>query len=312
MFSDLVESVSWFIKKYFALLAIFLSIIALFYPALFIWVKPQIPKLLGVIMFGMGITLTLSDFKGVLKYKRLIVAGIIMQYTIMPLLALIISFILQLPKEVMAGMIIVGACPSGTSSNVMAYIGKANLSLSITLTLFTTLIAPLVTPLIIFICLNHNIEIPFLSMVSSVFWMVLFPLIDGLVLRHFLYRRIKKVIPIFPAISIICIIVIIACVVALNQSLLLTFPIIIFVAVILHNGCGLGLGYFFAKLLKAKEREARTLAFEVGLQNSGLGVSLATEFFTVVAALPSTIFSVWHNLSGILLAKYWSSKEEKY
>jgi bile acid:Na+ symporter, BASS family len=311
MFADLIESVSWFIKKYFALLAVLFSVIALIFPASFIWVKPQIPKLLGVIMFGMGITLTFSDFKGVWKHKRLVVAGIIMQYTIMPLLAVIISFIFQLPKELMAGMIIVGACPSGTSSNVMAYMGKANLALSVTLTLCTTLIAPLLTPFIIFICLNHSIEVPFWSMVSSVFWIVLFPLIDGLIIRHFLYNKIKKIVPIFPAISIACIVIIIACVVGLNQSLLLTFPIIIFIAVILHNGCGLGLGYFIGKLLKAEESEARTLAFEVGLQNSGLGVTLATQFFTAVVALPSTIFSVWHNLSGVLLAKYWASKDKK-
>lgn len=262
-------------------------------------------------MFGMGITLRFVDFKGVWKHKWLVLAGIAMQYTIMPLLAILISLILGLPKELMAGMIIVGACPSGTASNVMSYMGKANLALSVTLTLCTTLIAPLMTPFIIYICLRHAINVPFWSMVNAVFWIVAFPLVDGLAIRHFLYNRIKKIVPIFPSISIICIVLIIACVVGLNHSLLLAFPIVIFIAVVLHNGGGLAMGYWLAKLLRADEREARTLAFEVGLQNSGLGVSLATQFFTAAAALPSTLFSVWHNLSGVLLAKYWASRKRE-
>ena len=306
---SLVDVFSKFVEKYFALLAISFSIVALFYPTLFTWIRPHIPILLGVIMFGMGITLKFTDFKGVWKHKWLVVVGVIVQYTVMPLLAVVISLMLQLPKELMAGMVIVGACPSGTASNVMAYMGKANLALSVTLTLCTTLLAPLLTPFIIFICLRHSINVPFWSMVNSVFWIVLFPLVDGLVIRHLLYNRIKKIVPIFPSISIICIILIVACVVGLTNNLLLAFPIVIFIAVILHNAGGLTLGYYIAKLLKADEREARTLAFEIGLQNSGLGVSLATQFFTSVAALPSTIFSVWHNLSGILLAKYWASKK---
>lgn len=262
-------------------------------------------------MFGMGITLNFSDFKGVWQHKRLVITGIIMQYTIMPILAVMIALALNLPRELMVGLIIVGACPSGTASNVMSYMGKANLALSVTLTLCTTLLAPLLTPAIIYLILSHKIAIPFWSMVSSVFWIVLFPLIDGLIIRHLLYRRIKNIIPVFPSISILCILVIIACVVGLNQKLLLTFPALIIFAVVLHNGFGLCLGYYIAKLLKAEEAEARTLAFEVGLQNSGLGVTLAAKFFTVAAALPSTIFSVWHNISGILLAKWWALDKGK-
>ena len=260
-------------------------------------------------MFGMGISLEFLDFIKVWKHKRLVVLGVLLQYTIMPILALGISFIFQLPKEIAAGIIIVGACPGGTSSNVMSYIAKANLALSVTLTLITTFLAPLVTPLIIYLCLQHSIDVPFFSMVKSVFWIVMFPLVDGLVIRYFFYNRIKKVLPVFPSVSILSIILIIACVVGLNQSLLLSFPIIVFIAVAMHNCCGLGIGYFLAKFFGADEPEARTIAFEVGLQNSGLGVSLATQFFTAAAALPGSIFSLWHNLSGIFLAKYWLSKK---
>ena len=310
MNSTVIEKICRFIEKNFALLVILFSIIALIYPSSFTWIKPQISKLLGVIMFGMGITLKFSDFKGIWKHKRLVVAGVIMQFTIMPLLAVGISLLFQLSKELMIGMIIVGACPSGLASNVMAYMGKANLALSVTLTLCTTLIAPLLTPFIIFFLLNHCIAVSFWSMASSVSWIVLFPLVDGLVIRRFFYNKMKKIISIFPAISVICIIIVIACIVSLNQTLLLTFPIVVFVAVILHNCCGLGLGYFIGKILKADEKEARTLAFEVGLQNSALGATLATQFFTVATALPSTIFGVCHNLSGILLAKYWTRKDD--
>ena len=298
------------IERYFILLVLAIVAAALWKPAGFTWMKPHIPKLLGVIMFGMGVSLTFSDFKKIWKDKHLLLLGIGMQYIVMPLLALGISFTFQLPKEIFIGMILVGACPGGTASNVMTYLSRANLALSVTLTLCSTLLAPLVTPAIVYLVLSHRVEVGFWSMMRSVFWIVIFPLFDGLVLRHFLYKYVKKYISVFPSVSIICIALIIGCVVGLDQQLLLTYPVMIMIAVVLHNVMGMGIGYGTARLFRTSEANARTLAFEVGMQNSGLAVSLATQFFTAASALPGAIFSIVHNISGVTMANWWGKRRK--
>ena len=298
-----------FIEKHFLLLVLFSSIAALVFPHSFLWVKPHIPKLLGVIMFGMGVTLKFSDFLEVWERKGLVFLGVVMQYTIMPVFAVIISFLFHLPKELMIGMVIVGSCPGGTASNVIAYMARANVALSVTLTLFSTFLAPLLTPGIIYFILSKKVAISLLAMMKSVFWIVLFPLVDGLIIRHFFQKRLESFISIFPSISVLSIILIIACVVALNQRLLMDFPYLILLAVMLHNVSGLVLGYGFARFFRASKNDCRTLAIEIGMQNSGLGVSLATQFFSSASALAGAIFSVWHNISGIVLADYWSKKK---
>lgn len=296
------------IERYFIVLVLAVAAAALWKPVGFIWMKPHIPKLLGVIMFGMGVSLTFTDFKKIWKDKHLILLGVSMQFIVMPLLALLVSLMLHLPKEIFIGMILVGACPGGTASNVMTYLSRANLALSVTLTLCSTLLAPLVTPAITYLVLSHRVKIEFWSMMRSVFWIVIFPLFDGLVLRHFLYKYVKKYISFFPSLSIVCIALIIGCVVGLDQKLLLTFPFVIIVAVVLHNTLGMAIGYWVARLFKTSEENARTLAFEIGMQNSGLAVSLATQFFTAVSALPGAIFSIVHNISGVVMANWWGKR----
>ncbi len=297
------------VERYFILIVLLVVALALWKPTGFIWMKPHIPKLLGVIMFGMGVSLTFSDFKKLRTDKHLLLLGVSMQFIVMPLLAVLLSFTFRLSEEIFIGMVLVGACPGGTASNVMAYLSKANLVLSVTLTLLSTLLAPLITPAIVYFLLSKQVEISFFSMMKSVFWIVIFPLFDGLVLRHFLYKYVKKYLSYFPSVSIICIALIIGAVVALNRDLLLTFPVLILIAVILHNTLGMGIGYSVARLFKASKENARTLAFEVGMQNSGLGVSLATQFFTAASALPGAIFSIVHNISGVTLASKWGKKE---
>lgn len=260
-------------------------------------------------MFGMGVSLTFDDFKNIWKQKHLVLLGVLLQYIVMPTLAVFVSFVFQLPKEILIGMVLVGACPGGTASNVMAYLSKANLALSVTLTLLSTLLAPLLTPAIVYLILSHTVEISFFEMMKSVFWIVLFPLLDGLILRHFLYKYVKNYLAWFPSLSIICITLIIGCVTALNRQLLLTFPFLIILAVLMHNSLGLGIGYGVARLFKSSHANARTIAFEVGMQNSGLGVSLATQFFTVASALPGAIFSVMHNLTGVSLVNWWGKQK---
>lgn len=296
------------IERYFLVMVSVFSASALIFPQGFLWIKPHIPKFLGIIMFCMGVTLSFSDFVKIWKQRHLVVVGILAQYICMPLLALIISYLFQLPPEITIGMVIVGACPGGTASNVMAYLAGANLALSVTMTLCSTLLAPLLTPAIIYLTLSQSVDISFIAMVQSVFWIVCFPLLDGLLLRHFFHDRFKALFDIFPSISILSISAVIACVVALNREMLLTFPLLIFAAVFFHNGLGMSIGYAIAKRLKCSDENARTLAFEIGMQNSGLGVSLATQFFSAASALPGAIFSLWHNISGIVVARLWRDR----
>jgi len=297
------------IEKNFLSLAIFGALMALLYPQVFLWIKPHIKLLLGIIMFGMGITLHFSDFRGLWNKKKVVLAGVLFQYLMMPLLAIGVSHLFLLPKEIVVGMVLVGACPGGTASNVICYLAKANVALSVMMTFISTLLSPLLTPAIIYFFLKESIEVPFQKMFLSVLCIVALPVLSGLIVRAFLGQRFKRVTTIFPSISIICIILVISCIMALNQSVILSFPIAIIAAVILHNGVGLSLGYWGSRLFKFSKVDSRTLAIEVGMQNSGLAVALATQFFSSLSALPGAVFSLWHNLSGIILAKIWSSNK---
>jgi len=304
------QAIPRFIEKHFIVIAIILSGIALAYPPSFTWIKPHIPLGLGVIMFGMGLTLDFEDFRDILKKWRLVGFGIVMQYAVMPVLAVCISFVLGLPPEVVIGMVVVGACPGGTASNVIAYLARANVPLSVTMTLASTCLAPILTPTIIYILLEKQVEIDFWSMVQSVFWIVVFPLVDGLILRRIFRKHLDPFLRFFPSLSIMVIALLIVCIIGLNQQTLLTLPVLVLVAVVLHNGLGLAAGYGFARLAKYSKRDARTLAIEVGMQNSGLGVALAVKHFGAATALPGALFSLWHNLSGVSLARWWRSSDD--
>lgn len=297
--------IAW-IERYFLLLALALAAIALWHPGLFTGFTPYIPQLLGLVMFGMGLTLEFADFQGIWQKKTSIGIGVFFQFLIMPCLGWGLATVLQLPRDEFVGLVIVGACPGGTASNVITYLAKANLPLSVVLTLSTTLLAPLLTPLLIYFLARTKIDLALGPLMGSVFWIVLFPLLDGLILRRLLRRRLQPILEIFPAISMILIAVIIATVVGQNQAQILQFPLLVMVAVILHNGLGLSLGYWGARLFRMPEADCRTVAIEVGMQNSGLGVALATQFVNATAALPAAIFSLWHNISGITLANYWA------
>lgn len=305
-----IDSVPRFIEKHFIIIATVMSAIALAYPPSFTWIKPHIPLGLGVIMFGMGLTLDFEDFRDILRKWPLVGFGMVMQYLIMPLLAVGISSVLGLPAEAVIGMVVVGACPGGTASNVIAYLARANVPLSVTMTLASTCLAPLLTPFIIFLLLEKQIEIDFVSMVQTVFWIVVFPLVDGLILRRIFRKRLEPFLRFFPSLSITVIALLIACIIGLNQKTLMTFPLLVFVAVVLHNGLGLAAGYGVARLARCSKRDARTLAIEVGMQNSGLGVALAVKHFGAASALPGALFSLWHNVSGVSLARIWRNRSE--
>ncbi|QJB58233.1 bile acid:sodium symporter family protein [Pseudodesulfovibrio sp. zrk46] len=305
-----LEAIPRFVERHFIFIAVVLSGVALIYPPSFTWIKPHIPLGLGVIMFGMGLTLDFEDFVEVFRKWRLVGYGIAMQYAVMPTLAVGISYLLGLPEEATIGMVVVGSCPGGTASNVIAYLARANVPLSVTLTLASTCLAPVLTPAIIYLLLEQQVAIDFWGMVRSVFWIVVFPLVDGLILRRLFRRWLEPFLRFFPSLSIMVIALLIACIIGLNQQTLLGFPILVFIAVILHNSLGLAVGYGFARMAKCSRRDARTLAIEVGMQNSGLGVALAVKFFGAATALPGALFSLWHNLSGVGLARRWSNSSD--
>ena len=296
------------LTQLFPLWAIIISILAWLYPPLFSSYKPLIVPLLSVVMFGMGLTLQLSDFSYVFQMPRLIFLGIVLQYTIMPLTAVALSSIMKLDPVLTAGMILVGTCPGGTASNVICYLARGNVALSITLTAISTLLAVILTPALTAELVSKSIHVPALDMLLSIFYMVIVPVSAGVLLNHVAGRILKPVSVFFPLVSVIAIVFIIAIIVSLNADNFQQIGPAVLIAVMLHNGAGLLLGYYSSRLLGYSPTECRTLAIEVGMQNSGLAVALAIKYFTATAALPGAIFSIWHNLSGSILAGFWSRR----
>lgn len=302
----MLSTLAAWIERHFLTFAVGFSAIALVYPPVFVWIKPHISLGLGIIMFGMGLTLEFADFARIGRQWRITALGVGLQYLLMPLLAWLLCRILDLPPETATGVILVGCCPSGTASNVISYFAKADVPLSVVMTLVSTLLAPLATPALVELLAGQHVQVEFWGMVKSVFWIVVFPLLDGLVLRHLLRNHLKPLLVIFPSISVMTISAVIACVVGLNQATILQFPALVMLAVILHNGFGFLSGYGFSRMLGAPEQAARTISIEVGIQNSGLAVALAGTFFGPAAALPGALFSLWQNLVGVALANYWT------
>lgn len=294
--------------KLFPLWAILLSAIAYMYPEYFAPHSNLIVPFLSLIMLGMGITLSANSFLEVLKRPYVVFLGTLMQYTFMPLAAWIVCLALKLPADLTAGVILLGCCPGGTASNVICYLAKGDVALSIVLTSVSTMTAFLATPFLTWLFIGQTVDVDVAGMLVSVVNIVIVPVALGLLINYFFENRIKAVKDVFPAISAAAIVIIIAIIIGTNSGNLKQSGLLVLLAVVLHNGLGLAGGYWAAKALKLSEKEARTLAIEVGMQNSGLSVALAIKHFTAVAALPGAIFSIWHNLSGAFLAGHWAKK----
>ncbi|MCB1735774.1 MAG: bile acid:sodium symporter family protein [Gammaproteobacteria bacterium] len=286
----------------FPIAAILASVLAYLFPSLFISLKPGIVPLLGLVMFGMGMTLTVANFADVLKRPRLIALGIAMQFAIMPLLAWLLSTVFTLSPVWLIGMILVGASPGGTASNVICYLVRGDVALSITLTTLSTLLAVFLTPLITWGLIGTRIPVDPIAMMFSIAKIVLLPVAAGVLINRFWHTRLARVRHIFPTLSMAAIVTIIAIVVALSHPQLAHIGVGLIVAVALHNLLGLMFGYLIPRTLGIDARLSRTLAIEVGMQNSGLAVALASKFFSPASALPGVLFSIWHNVSGMVIA----------
>ena len=298
------------VTRLFPIWAIALSMLAYNMAAPFTELKPAIVPLLTIIMFSMGLTLSIDDFKRALSMPRLIITGLLLQYSIMPFAALAIATIFQLDPALTIGMLLVGACPGGTASNVITYLARGNVALSISLTSISTILAIVLTPAITLLIADTSIQVPAARMFVSILYIVIFPVALGLALKHFFAYRIKTVEHYLPLIAVAAIVLIIAIITALNAKQFSQLGITVLLAVVLHNAIGLLTGYGSARLMGYPARECRTLAIEVGMQNSGLAVALAIKHFSATAALPGAIFSIWHNISGSALAFFWSKKKQ--
>jgi BASS family bile acid:Na+ symporter len=299
------------LKKFtslFPLWAVLLSAVAYVYPEYFAPHQGLIVPFLSLIMLGMGVTLSVDSFLAVLRKPSVVFLGTLMKYTIMPLSAWIVCFVLKPPADLMTGIILLGCCPGGTASNVICYLAKGDVALSIVLTSVSTLLAFLATPFLTWVFIGQTVEVDVMGMLVSVVNVVIVPVALGLVISYFFEKQINAAREIFPAISAAAIVIIVAVIIGTNSANLEQSGPLVLLAVILHNGLGLAGGYWISKALKLTETEARTLAIDTGMQNSGLSVALAIKHFTAAAALPGAIFSIWHNLSGAFLAGHWSKQ----
>jgi len=296
------------ITQLFPVWAIVLSLLAWLHPDLFIPARGAIVPLLGVVMFGMGLTLTPANFAGVLGRPGVVGLGVTLQYVVMPLAAWLIGHALGLPPALLAGLVLVGACPGGTASNVICYLARGDVALSITLTTVSTLLAVILTPALTWLYVGQTVPVPVAAMLWSIFKIVLLPVAGGVLVNRVAQGRLERLQHTFPLVSVAAIVFIIAVIVALNRDNLGSVGVTVASAVVLHNVVGFSAGYGLSRLLVCDRRTARTLAIEVGMQNSGLGVALAVKYFSAAAAVPGALFSVWHNLSGSLLAGWWSRR----
>ncbi len=257
-------------------------------------------------MLCMGLTLSVRDFADVLLRPKVVLSGVAVQYLAMPFLAWLVAKVLALPPALATGLILVGCCPGGTASNVIAYLAKADVALSVCLTAMATLLAVLMTPLLATLYIGQQAPVPTWGLFGSVAKIVLLPVTAGTLLNTFFGARLSGPKRLLPVLSTLAIVVIIGIVVSLNRNGLSEVGGRAILAVVLHNGLGMAAGYLAARMLRLKPAQLRTLVIEIGMQNSGLGVALAKQYFSTLAALPGAVFSVWHNLTGSLLAGYWA------
>jgi BASS family bile acid:Na+ symporter len=287
------------------LLVLMVAAVSMLWPVSFLWIDTwTINPMLGVIMFGMGLTLSPQDFRIVLSRPKDIFIGCLAQFTVMPLLALGLTWTFSLPKDLALGVILVGCCPGGTASNVITYLAKGDLALSVGMTATSTLLAPVLTPLLVWLMAGTMVDVDAIGMLLSIVYVVIAPIVIGLLCQRFLPKMTRSVVPYLPAFSSVAIAFVVGIIVSHNADRLLLGGMLVVVVVILHNLCGLGVGYLIGRLLGLEEPKKRAISIEVGMQNSGLASSLATLHFAVypIATIPGAIFSVWHNISGAAVA----------
>ena len=298
--------VSQFVNKTFALWVIIFGILGFIFPEIFKLVGPYVPVLLGVVMFGMGLTLSTADFREVVRRPKEVLTGVVAQFTIMPLSAYALCVLLNLPADVAVGMMLLGCAPGGTASNVVTFIARGDVALSVT-----------VTPALMYVFANQWLAIDPASMFLSIVQMILLPIAAGVVIHKLAGdKNVEKCVAALPIVSVGAIVVIAAAVVAATRAQLLNVGLLIFAAVAVQNAVGMLLGWYAARFMGMSLSKRKTLAFEVGMQNSGLAVALATLHFAAApaTALPAAVAALWHNVASPAVASWvqkWRDAGEK-
>ena len=311
---ETLDKVSNFVGKYMAIIVLVIAAIALFVPTSLNWIQTSwINYLLMIVMFGMGLTIKPNDFAIVFKKPKEVIIGFLAQFTIMPLLAFALGKGFGLEDALLVGIVLVGTCPGGTSSNVMSYLAKADVALSVAMTTVSTLVAPFLTPAITYLLLKTTVEIDGVGMFLSIIKVVIIPIGLGLIINKLFSETTQKISKILPLVSVTAIVMIVASVVSANSEKILTTGAIVFVVVILHNCGGYALGYGVSKVLGLSVKKRKTIAIEVGMQNSGLASGLAVSAFPnlAMATVPGAIFSVWHNISGAIIANIFANMKNE-
>lgn len=303
-----LEKAAQFICRNMTLWVVVFSAIAFVQPEPFKPVGKYISYLLGVIMLGMGLTMSLDDFRLVLTRPKDVFYGVFFRYLIMPLVGFGIAKVLNLPPALAAGMVLLGSAPSGTGSNVMTFIAKGDTALSISVSSVNTILAPVLTTYIFSYLAGAMIPIDAGTLFIDIVKIVLIPVSAGVVLHILAPSLVSKLTKVVPAVSVIVIISIIASVVALNTAKLATVGLILFAAVVIHNLAGLLLGYYAGRSVGMCKKKSRAITFEIGMENTGLAVALALAHLDPMAALPGAVMTVWEYIAGSILASYWSNK----
>lgn len=298
------------LTKLFPILAIAVAATGALRPDSFVAAQFMIIPLLASIMFMMGLTLTRSDAQRIARDPRPVAVGVALQFLLMPILALTLAKLLQLSTPLTVGMVLVGSCAGGTASNVICFLARGDVALSVSMTFVSTLIGVVATPLLSQFYLAEQVAVDELAMIESLLQIVFVPVISGFCFRAVLPRLSAALQPALPLISVICILLIIGIVVALNAPQLRGIGPLIVLAVILHNALGIAGGFTLSRLFGFDLKQSQTIAIEVGMQNSGLAAALSLQFFSATAALPAALFSIWHNISGALLAGHWGRQRD--
>jgi BASS family bile acid:Na+ symporter len=309
-----MKKVCKLISDYMGVLVLLSAIAALTFPETISRVKPTvINPLLGVIMFGMGLTLRAEDFRIVFSRPKDVIVGCLAQFTVMPLLAWLLARIFSLDEALTVGVMLVGCCPGGTASNVITYLAKGDLALSVGMTGVSTVLAPIATPLLVWLLAGQTVDVNVVGMLLSILWVVILPIVAGLVVKRLWPRQTAKATAFLPALSTLAICAIVLIVISANAGKLMSGGLVIVLVVMLHNVCGLGIGYGIGRLLGLSTAKRRAISIEVGMQNSGLASSLATLHFAAypMATIPGAVFSVWHNISGAIVARLFARSSSR-
>ena len=310
----MIKEICNLIARWMGALVLLMALLSVMMPAPFMaidtwWINP----LLGVIMFGMGLTLSPQDFRIVFSRPRDVLVGCLAQFTIMPFMAWLLTKAFSLSADLALGVILVGCCPGGTASNVITYLAKGDLALSVGMTATSTVLAPFMTPFLTWLLAGTLVDVNTLGMLQSIVYVVIAPILGGLLIQHFLPGFTKRAVAYLPAFSTLVIAFVVGIVVGHNASRLLMGGLLVIIVVMLHNLSGLALGYSIGRMLSLSHEKRAAISIEVGMQNSGLASSLATLHFAAfpMATIPGAIFSVWHNISGALVAKVYSMKAQR-